>query len=252
MKFILCLVTLLASVLCQGDKQIVKVGTYIYPPFVVKDYASDTHNGISFDFIKLMNKHQSSYTFIAFHTSPKRRYLSFNRGDFNLILFESKIWGWQDINIEESKPFLQDGDIYITKYNDNKTQSYFSNFSDKVMVGIRGFHYGFANFNANEEFLKKHFNILLTSDYESCINVIIKGRGDIGVISKSFLDSFVNRHPDSKEKILISDKFDQQYNHTILVRPYSYPTVSEINMLLDKIKESGDMDRLWDKYGISN
>jgi hypothetical protein len=35
-------------------------------------------------------------------------------------------------------------------------------FNNNNMIGILGFHYGFANFNSGEDYLIKEFNMMLT------------------------------------------------------------------------------------------
>ena len=59
------------------------------------------------------------------------------------------------------------------------------------------------------------------------------------------------KHPEIKKQIMISDRFDQKYEHTILMRKKSNPTVEEINNLLDEMEGRGILDQLWEKYGIN-
>lgn len=53
-----------------------------------------------------------------------------------------------------------------------------------------------------------------------------------------------------KKKLIISKKFDQIYNHTILVRKGSVPNVDEINTMLTEMKKAGILQNLWRKYGL--
>ncbi len=161
-----------------------------------------------------------------------------------------KIGGWKDKGIAVSKVFLKGGEVYITKAEFSKDQSYFDSIKHKSIAVILGYHYGFANFNSDEKFLKNNFNIQLSSTHKGNIGKILMGRSDISVITLSYLNRFFKQNPDMKKRLLVSEKFDQQYNHTILLRKNSKIDVKEVNTLLTKMDEAGMLSRIWKKYGI--
>ena len=120
-------------------------------------------------------------------------------------------------------------------------------------MGVMGYHYGFANFNADEEYLSRHFKILLSSDHLRNIRLILIDRpelAEVAVVTRSYLSAYLREHPEDKSKLMISDKMDQHYHHTILVRENGPLPVSEINRLLDELTSSGEMRRLTERYGI--
>jgi ABC-type amino acid transport substrate-binding protein len=201
--------------------------------------------GTTKELIREMNKIQDKYTFQFFLTSPKRRYYDFDKKKFDLILFEDINWGWKDKNIEASKVFLKGGEVYITKADSIKNQRYFDHFKDKHIAIIRGYHYGFAHFNADEKFLKKHFNIQFSSYHKGNILKVIFGRADIAVVNVCYLNQFFLQHPEKQKQILVSDKFDQRYNHTALLRKNLSITIEEINKWLAKMEKTGVLLRLW-------
>lgn len=241
----LCVVTQFS----YAQAEIVNVGGYIFPPFVEQDPNGDL-TGVSFDLIEAFNQYQSKYKFRFTPTSPKRRYLSFQRNEFDIIMFENKAWGWQKINVAASDVFLKGGEVYISKVHPNRDQSYFDTFTNKHMVGILGYHYGFANFISNEEELRKKFQISLTVDNNGSIDMIRRDRGDIAVITKSFLYRKFKQAPIMREELLVSEKLDQEYQHTILVRKSTQPSIVEINEILDGLKKNGMLLKIWQKYGI--
>ncbi len=53
-----------------------------------------------------------------------------------------------------------------------------------------------------------------------------------------------------KNKILVSDKFDQKYNHTILVKNNTGISLDEMNALLSKMEKAGELSALWEKNGL--
>jgi ABC-type phosphate/phosphonate transport system substrate-binding protein len=118
------------------------------------------------------------------------------------------------------------------------------------MALYRGYHYGFADFNADEQFLQERFNAQISNSHEGNIIKILRGRVDIAVVTQSFLARYLKDNPDVGEQLLISLKLDQQYHHTILIRKGAKPTVDEINALLTGMEKAGILERLWEQYGL--
>lgn len=229
----------------------VKVGGYLFEPFVKNQ--GENPSGLTIDLIKLLNKHQKKYRFHFVPTSPKRRYLDFERQMFDVMFFESKLWGWQETNIQASNVFLTGGEVYIANKNlkTGLNQSYFDDLESKSLVGILGFHYGFANFNSNEASLKKQFNISLVSSPQTIVNQVLAGKADVGIVTVSYLKEQMNTSKNLKQQLLISEKKDQEYNHTILVRDrHLEPSLSEINLMLEQITKNGSLNKLLKQYGI--
>ncbi len=140
--------------------------------------------------------------------------------------------------------------IYITKYHHSKDQSYFDNFNNKSLAVILGYHYGFANYNADEDFLQKNFKIQFNTNHKGNIIKVLFERVDIAVVTLSYLKMYLKKNPDKKSKLLISNKFDQHYNHTILLRKNYKISKREMDELLTKMEKAGILARLWEKYGI--
>lgn len=227
----------------------VKVGGYLFEPFVNLDAPIPV--GLTLDLIQLFNEEQDKYRFIFIPTSPKRRYIDFERHVFDVMFFESKMWGWQEHDIEASNVFLKGGEVFIAKKGNKRNQSFFDDFSNKSIVGILGYHYGFADFNASESYLKKHFDILLVNSPQTIINQVLGNKADIGVVTISYLKKQLNAIPSYQSKLIISEKVDQEYEHTILVRDnFNQPSLKEINLLLDRVSRNGSLEKLLKKYGI--
>ncbi|MCP4106553.1 MAG: transporter substrate-binding domain-containing protein [Desulfobacteraceae bacterium] len=229
----------------QVIAETVKVGGYVFPPFL--EEADSQYVGMTIDLIDEMNSFQKKYKFQFVSTS---RFLNFDERKFDLIMFEDKAWGWEGRDIAASKVFLKGGEVYITKAEFSKDQSYFDNFKNKSVAAILGYHYGFANFNSDEKFLKDNFNIQLSSAHEGNIRKVLMGRADISVVTLSYLNRLFKLNPDIRKALLVSEKFDQRYNHTILLRKNSKIDVKEVEALLTKMKEAGVLSRIWKKYGI--
>lgn len=228
-------------------KNIVKVGIYEFPPYVFADNKLD---GITLKVIAAMNDFQDQYKFVAVPTTAKRRYSDFEKNKFDLIIFENKNWGWQSFPIEASEVFVSGSEVYVTQAETGKGQNYFSDFKNKAMIGVLGYHYKFADYQTEQEIQKKHFNIFLTNSQQKSLELILKSRGDIAVLSKEYLHHHFSHSPADKNKLLISDKVDQIYQHTILVRKNKPLTVQYINTLLDRMKKQSILTSIWKQYGL--
>ncbi|UXD86996.1 substrate-binding periplasmic protein [Thalassolituus hydrocarboniclasticus] len=244
----LCLLSpqLLAS--AQPEAQ-VKVGIYPYPPYVEQNEEGEYY-GIAISLIDLLNAHQQQYRFVPVPISPKRRYQAFVMGDYDIIFFENPAWGWQGIPVEISRPYQTDGEVYVALAEKNRDQQYFDDLSNKRMIGILGFHYGFAGFNADEQFLRQNFQMILSWTNEKNLSLLRERHGDIAVMSKAFLHRFFNENPQARDEFLISERYDQRYQHSALIRPGFNPGTQEINRFMDELKSNGKLLELFRPYGI--
>ncbi|MBF0224648.1 MAG: transporter substrate-binding domain-containing protein [Desulfobacterales bacterium] len=227
---------------------IVNVGGYVFPPFI--EYADNIYTGITLDLIEEMNNFQSKYKFTFVPTSSKRRYKNFENKLYDIILFEGIEWGWKEENVESTKIFFKGGEVYVTKNFPSKTQSYFDDLKGKKLAIYLGYHYKFANFNADEEYLKKNFNAETSLSHIANISKVLNGKADIAVVTKSYLKKYLNENPQIKKQLLISTKLDQEYNLGILTRKSSKSSAKELNLILDGLEKSGRLSLLWEKYGL--
>jgi polar amino acid transport system substrate-binding protein len=227
--------------------EIVKVGVYDFPPYA---FISDKTTGITVQMLAAMNKLQQKYEFIAVPTTARRRYSDFEKEKFDMLIFESKNWGWEKYPIDVSQAFVTGAEVYVAQAKPGRGQDFFSDFKNKAMIGVLGYHYQFAGFNAEQKYLENNFNLLQTDSQKKSLELILNDRGDIAVLSKEYLNYHFSQSPEDKSKLLISKKFDQIYQHTILVRKNSSPSISYINLLLEQIRQKGTLKPLWEKYGL--
>lgn len=228
-------------------QQIVKVGGYEFPPFIDK---APGGTSLTLDLIHALNAYQKKYLFQFVETSSKRRFINFDEKKYDLIFFESIEWGWQGKDVEASDVIMHGGALYITRADRYKDQRYFDDIRGKSIWGILGYHYGFANFNSDYDFLKKHFNAHMTTSQDGLIEAAVSGRADISVVVKEYLQIYLFKHPEVEKKILISKKFDAVNLYTILVRKGIHPEVAEINKLLAEMESAGILKKLWGKYNL--
>ncbi len=230
-------------------QKVVKVGGYDFPPFVDRSAGGTS---LTLELITALNDFQKKYIFQFVDTSSKRRFIHFDENRYDLIFFEAMDWGWQGREIEASKVIMQGGAVYITRAEINKDQRYFDDFKGKSVWGILGYHYGFANFNADREFLKRTFNAHMITSHAGLIEAAAAGRADISVVVNEYLQIYLLKHPEVRRKILISRKFDAVNAYTILVRKGIEPDVAELNKLLTDMENAGVLARLWGKYNLKS
>lgn len=245
------ILTLLIAWACAhmpaGSTELVKVGAYPFLPFV------DKSGGLTADLLQAMNTFQTDYRFQLVNTSPNRRYRDMADGTFNVIFFENIKWGWDARLVDASKVFLQgDGEVYVALKQPGRGQEYFKTLEDKHILGVTGYHYGFADFEADPSVLAHKFHMTFSPDNEVSLRNLLAERGDVAVITKSYLNSYQAKDPQALSKLLVSDRLDQIYAHTVLVKKGSKPTAQDIEALLDKMEAAGVLKKLWARYGLEN
>lgn len=248
LKLLACFVFLIGADIFAAT--IVKVGGYTFPPYLDQHTQSEKQSGLTIELINELNKMQSDYKFEFVPTSSSRRYIDFKSNQFDAIFFEDIAWGWKDYEVVFSNLIAKDDEVYIAKKKEGRDQSYFNDKKNKKFVGIKGYHYAFANFNNDIDFLKKNFGAELTSDHDGSIQMILFDRGDIGIVTHSYLDYYLNKNPDVKDKIIISNKPDQVYSLGIVARKNMNPKIDAINKLIQNLKSNGTFKKMFKLYNL--
>jgi len=243
--FILLIGILISSCVCAAEK--IKVGIYDFPPYA---FVGENIEGITIELIEKMNKFQGEYEFVAVPTTSRRRYHDFQKGKFDVLIFENKAWGWQDYSVESSAPFVTGHEVYVALAKEGRGQAYFNDFKRKTMVGVLGYHYGFANFITDLDYLNKHFHMIQTDGQRQSLELILHGRGHVAVLSKEYLNYHFSHHPNDRDKLLISDKYDQTYEHTVLIRKGNNISPVYIDELLTRMHKNGLFTSLWQTYDL--
>lgn len=239
-----------ATVLIEKKPMVVKVGVVHFPPYIDIE-ASGKVGGMIAEILDFMNSSQNNYKFEPVVTSAMRRHPDFKNGAYDISFFDNIDWGWDKSMVDVSDVFMKGKEIYIAKKKLGRGEEYFADFSGKSMVGMLGYHYGFANFNADPTFLRKKYNMQSSTSNEGSIKMILHDRGDIAIVSDAFLNWYLFNHPEDRVNILISNKVDQFYLHTVIVRKNIRPTIQEINGLLTKFRHSKKFKSMEVRYGVT-
>ncbi len=228
---------------------IVKVNFTEFPPYFEK--TDNQLSGMAVDMLDAMNKFQSKYQFTLIDNPPMRRFYSFEKGGYDISLFDHLHWGWDDYYVQATDVYLRGGEKYVALARPGRGQDYFENFKGKRLGGFLGYHYGLANYNSDPKVLKDEFNMELSSTHEGNVLKILEGRIDVAILTDAFLSRWFLLHPEKKDQLIISDIWDQQYNFSMIVRKDISPSAQELNSLMASMEKMGALDLVWKKYGIS-
>lgn len=230
--------------------QLIKVGAYHFPPYVSKP-ESEAPQGLLPDLLVTLNAQQSDYQFVLVPTSVTRRFRDFQSARYDLIMFESPTWGWQNTPHETFDLQVQDAEVYVAKAAAGRGQEYFSQFSGKRLALYNGYHYGFAQFNADPEYLAKQFNAVLTYSHDSNLLMVLRERADLTVVTRSYLHRYLLRYPEQRTQMLVSDRVDQVYRHQALLRPNAPISVEGLRGLLRQLRDGGQLSALYRQYDLT-
>lgn len=229
-------------------QQTLYIGVYDYQPFY---QATDQgHSGPIPDLVALLNSKQQEVHFELTPTTARRRYQDFAEGKFDLILFENKAWGWQDFPVDVSEPVFHGAEVWVALKQPGRDQGFFQALTDKTLLGVLGYHYGFANFNSDPQYLRQHFDMHLVESQDKIIELLLQGRADMGLIAYSYLNHYLYHHPQVRSLLMVSEHYDQEYRHGALLRKGVKPGLDWLNAQFRRLKASGELDRIWHKHHL--
>lgn len=224
----------------------VKVGVYPFLPF------SDGKSGLTHDLLSALNSFQTEYRFEAVATSANRRYRDLAEGAYTHIFFESVRWGWSPEQVDASRVYLKgDGEVFVARAQRGRGQEYFQTLEDKNLMVVLGYHYAFADFESTPALLRQRFSITFSQDNAIILRNLLAGRGDVAVLTKSYVGRYLAQHPEDRARLLVSNRMDQAYAHTALLGKGARPTVQELNRLLTQMESAGVLAKLWAAYGMT-
>lgn len=230
-------------------EHLVGVGAYNFPPYVEKPDSS-VPTGLLPDLLDLLNAEQSRYHFVLVPTSVTRRYRDMASGRIDMMLFESPEWGWKGTPHQLLALNIDDAEVYVALRRPGRGQDYFDSLQGKRLALYSGYHYGFAGFNADREFLRNTYHAQFSYSHDSNLQMVLHDRADIAVVTRSFLDIFRAQHPQQAAQLLVSDKTDQIYRHQVLLRPQAPISLEEFAALLEQVRASGKLPALLQRYQL--
>ncbi|WP_369960462.1 amino acid ABC transporter substrate-binding protein [Pseudomonas benzenivorans] len=225
-------------------EQVVNVGGVHFPPYVVKPEQPNA-SGLLLELLKALNAAQSGYRFVMVPSSLPRRFRDFQQGRIDLVLFENPAWDWQSIPHGAVDMGLEDAEVFVARVEPGREQSYFDSLQGKRLALYNGYHYAFADFNADQEFLQDSFNATLTYSHDSNLLMVLRRRADIALVTRSYIGDFLERNRAYAGQLLISDRVDQRYKHYALVRPQGPISPEHFAGLLEQLRRGGQLAEIF-------
>lgn len=242
--------TWLAAPAWAGEAIDVKIGAAHFPPYTVRpEQGADT--GLLPQLVEALNHLQSGYRFVLVPTSIQRRFGDFQQGRTDMAIFENPEWGWQGIPHQAVDMGLEDAEVFVAKKLEGRDQHYFDDLQGKRLALFNGYHYAFARFNPDPQYLRKAYNATLTYSHDSNLLMVQAGRADIALVTRSYLSDFLARNPASLDQLMASERIDQVYHHYALLRPDAPISDQKFAALLRELREAGELTRIFQPYRIS-
>jgi ABC-type amino acid transport substrate-binding protein len=234
--------------------QLVRIGAAHFPPYTVRPEAgADT--GLLPQLVEALNALQSDYQFVLVPTSIPRRFGDFKQGRIDMAIFENPAWGWESVPHTSVDMGLEDAEIFVAQRRPEgkpiRQQDYFADLTDKRLALFSGYHYEFANFNAEPKFLAQNYNATLTYSHDSNLLMVLRGRADIALVTRSYLSDYFLRNLKVADELLVSERVDQIYHHYAILRPTAPITGEAFGKLLQGVRDNGQMLKIFDPYKIA-
>ena len=243
---------MLAAAPVFADETEITVGVYHFPPIAsVDDNGEPT--GLLGDLLQELEQANPAVSFRVFHTSPKRRYLDFEAGLYDVIFFESPGWGWTKRNVDISRPILADEELYVALKKPGRDDSFFDDLEQRSIVAISGYHYGFTGYETDNSVLEQKFNIEFSDSHSRNIKLIKADRpsvAEVAIVSHSYLQRHLARHPEDWDKLLVSREPDQRYQLSIIARKGGAASADEMLRLLAPLVDNGRYRQIVENWGL--
>jgi ABC-type amino acid transport substrate-binding protein len=251
----LLLTALVASwMLPSQAAQLVRIGAAHFPPYTVRP-ESGADTGLLPQLVEALNAVQSDYQFVLVPTSIPRRFGDFKQGRIDMAIFENPAWGWKDIPHTDVDMGLEDAEIFVAQRQLEgravRQQDYFADLTGKRLALFSGYHYEFANFNAEPQYLGKNYNATLTYSHDSNLLMVLRGRADIALVTRSYLNDYFLRNLNVANELLVSDRIDQIYHHYAILRLAAPISGEAFGKLLQGLRDNGQMLKIFDPYKIA-
>jgi ABC-type amino acid transport substrate-binding protein len=238
------------SVAPSSAAQLVRIGAAHFPPYTIRP-ETGADSGLLAQLIVALNQLQSDYQFVQVPTSIPRRFGDFKQGRIDVAIFENPQWGWKDVPHTAVDMGLEDAEVFVSQQLPEREQSYFSNLQDKRLALFNGYHYAFADFNSDTRYLARHYNVTLTYSHDSNLLMVLRGRADIALVTRSFLSDYVLRNEQVAPHLLVSERVDQVYHHYALIRPQAPISGEAFGRMLQGLRDNGQMLKIFQPYKIA-
>lgn len=174
-------------------------------------------------------------------------------GLYDVIFFENSSWGWEALPVETTPPILKEEEVYVALSKPGRDMSFFDNLSQRRIIAIAGFHYGFANHETDTAKLEQRFDIEFSDNPSRSLELIKADRpsvAEIAVVGRAYLRQHFKKHPEDRSKFLVSQGADQTYHLQVIVRKEAPVNADDISRLIAPLVANGTYLTLVEKWGL--
>lgn len=227
----------------------VRIGAAHFPPYTERPERG-ADSGLLPQLTQALNTLQKDYFFVLVPTSIPRRFADLEQGRTDMAIFENPQWGWQQVAHQAVDMGLEDAEIFVARRQPGSDQNYFAELHGKRLAVYHGYHYAFADFNADPQQLSANYHATLTYSHDSNLLMVQRGRADIALVTRSYFNDFLARNPASREQLMGSERVDQLYHHYALLRPNAPISPQAFAALLQQLRSNGELTRIFQPYQI--
>lgn len=209
-------------------------------PFVTN---FDSPQGLVVDLVDAMNALQNDYIFDLKMIPSKRLLSSYKEEAIDLVAFNDMQWGWSNNGAEGSLPLSYGQDMFF-KATDNEM----TKVARFRIAAIRGFHYSFADYDAQT--LEELPHVTLSNTIDGVLKQVLFGRAKTGVASKAYLQWLNIVDPEQYNGISLIDKVDQRYVRRFVRLVNAKISVQDLNGILRELAQAGLLKTLYQRYGL--
>lgn len=220
-----------------------------FAPYVLK--VDDAQGpGLLADLVDALNQSQSDFNFVMVPTSLKRRFLDLEQKRTDISLFENPAWGWERVRYQGIDMGLVDEEVYVARSEAGRGQAYFDDLTGKRLALYASYHYQFADFNIEPQFLSREFNAVLGYSHESNLLMVLHRRADVTLMTRSFIERYLKLNPQYADQVLISDRVDQVYRHQAILREGAPITAAQFTSIYEALRDSGKLQEIFGSYRV--
>jgi hypothetical protein len=140
--------------------------------------------------------------------------------------------------------------LYLALSDRKDLDQLFSDVTSNPMLCVLGFHYGFADFNADPAYLRDNFDVLLRYNEKEVLDGLVQGEAPIGIVSAGFLARQIVTDPSLRDRVVRADKPDAVYDLVSVLSNSAPIKLDAFNQLIDALHATGEVERLWQQLHI--
>lgn len=241
------LVALAAAVHAQQE---VHIGAAHFPPYTIRPEKGED-SGLLPELAAALNRLQNTYHFVLVPTSLPRRFQDFKQGRTDMAIFENPQWGWQSLPHLSVDMGLEDAEVFVARQEPGRDQRYFDSLEGKRLALFSGFHYAFAQFDADPDTLARKWHATLTYSHDSNLQMVLRGRADIALVTRSYVSDYLRRNPELAADYLVSERVDQVYHHYAILSLQAPISGEQLAGYLRELAANGELAKIFDPYRIA-